>query len=99
MLGVSKQKWDGLPDDLKQAVQDAAAEVWSRTNEYADDHEKELKAREKLTAQGVEWLDDFPAADQRAFLDAASQTWLAAATEAGGEAPAFRERVLKAIGR
>jgi len=99
VLGVSKEKWDGLPDDLKQAVQDAAAAVWARTNEYTDDHQRELAAREKLVGQGVEWLDDFPAEDQRAFLDAAAETWLAAANEAGGEAPAFRDRVLKAIGR
>jgi len=78
VLGVSKQKWDGLPDDLKQAVRDAAAEVWSRTNEYADDHERELAARQKLVGQGVEWLDDFPPEDQRAFLDAAAETWAAA---------------------
>ncbi len=99
VLGVSEQKWTELPDDLKQAVQDAAADVWSRTNEYADDHEKELNARKKLVGQGMEWLDDFPAADQRAFLDAAAETWLAAAKDAGGEAPAYRDRVLTAIGR
>ena len=99
VLGVSKEKWDQLPDDLKQAVQDAAAAVWSRTNEYSDDHEKELEARRTLAGQGVEWLDDFSPTDQRAFLDAAAETWLASANEAGGEAPAYRARVLKAIGR
>ncbi len=99
VLGVSEEKWAELPDDLKQAVVDAAAETWSRTNEYTDDHENELNARQALADQGVEWLDDFPAADQRAFLDAAAETWLAAANEAGGEAPAYRARVLEAIGR
>ena len=99
MLGVSEEKWAELPDDLKQAVTDAAAETWSRTNEYTDDHQNELNARAALVEQGVQWLDDFPAADQRAFLDAAAETWLAAAEEAGGDAPAYRARVLEAIGR
>ncbi len=99
VLGVSQEKWAALPDDLQQAVTDAAAETWSRTNEYADDHENELNARANLGEQGVEWLDDFPAEDQRAFLDAAAETWLAAANEAGGKAPDYRARVLEAIGR
>jgi len=84
---------------MKQAATNAAAEVWKRTNEYSDDHAKEMKAREKLGTQGVKWLDDFSAEDRRAFLDAASQTWKATAESAGGNAPAYRERVLKAIGR
>ena len=58
-----------------------------------------IEARRKLESQGVDWLVDFSASDQRAFLDAAAETWKEAANEAGGEALNNRARILKAIGR
>ncbi len=99
VLGVSSKKWDSLPAKHKAAITDAANKVWNRTNEYSDDHERELAARKKLVSQGVTWLEDFPAADRKAFLDAVSVTWKELADEAGGAAPAYRQRVLKALGR
>ena len=47
----------------------------------------------------MDWLVDFSASDQRAFLDAAAETWKEAANDAGGDALNNRARILKAIGR
>ncbi len=99
VLGMSSKKWDGLSDAHKKAIQDAGQAAWDRTNTYAEDHAKELAAREKLEAQGVEWLDDFPAADRAAYIEAVNVTWEKLANEAGGDAPAYRKRVLAAMGR
>tara|TARA_Y100001934_G_scaffold279534_1_gene383628 strand:+ start:83 stop:1042 length:960 start_codon:yes stop_codon:yes gene_type:complete len=99
VLGMSSKKWDGLSDAHKKAIQDAGQAAWDRTNTYAEDHAKELAAREKLAAQGVKWLDDFPAADRAAYIEAVNVTWEKLADEAGGDAPAYRKRVLAAMGR
>jgi len=99
ILGMSSKKWDGLSDKHKAAIADAGKAIWDRTNQYGDDHEKELAARERLVKQGVTWLEDFPAADRRAYVDAVGETWRELAEEAGGKAPAYRQRMLTALGR
>jgi TRAP-type C4-dicarboxylate transport system substrate-binding protein len=99
ILGMSKTKWDTLSDKHKAAITDAGKMTWDRTNQYADDHENELAARKKLETQGVTWLEDFPAADREKFVEAVSVTWKELAEEAGGKAPEYRQRVLKALGR
>ena len=48
---------------------------------------------------GMEGFVSDWASDQRAFLDAAAETWKEAANDAGGEALNNRARILKAIGR
>lgn len=99
ILGMSADKWEQLPDAHKAAITKAGQDVWDRTNSYDDDHANELAARDKLQAQGVTWLEDFPAADRKQFIDAVAQTWEELAAEAGGNAPAYRQRVLQALGR
>ena len=47
----------------------------------------------------MEWLDDFPAADRAVYIEAVNVTWEKLANEAGGDAPAYRKRVLAAMGR
>lgn len=99
VLGVSARKWASLSDGNKAAITRAADKVWQRTNEYSDDHARELAAREKLVGDGMTWLDDFPAEDRKAFLDAVAVTWKEMAEAAGGAAPEYRQRVLQALGR
>jgi TRAP-type C4-dicarboxylate transport system substrate-binding protein len=99
VLGASKSAWDGLSDVERQAVRTAAERVWARTNEYSKAEEKEQAAREKLKAQGLEFVAPFSGEDRAAFLDAASSTWLEIAEDAGGKAPQYRKRILKVLGR
>lgn len=99
ILGMSEKKWAGLSDAHKKAITDAGDMIWQRTNQYDDDHQKELDARKKLQAQGVNWLEDFPAEDRKTYSDAVTVTWENLAKEAGGNALAYRKRVLKALGR
>ncbi|MGI9481595.1 MAG: TRAP transporter substrate-binding protein DctP [Hyphomicrobiales bacterium] len=99
VLGVSKKNWESLDDKYKSAITKAAGDVWARTNEYSDDHERELAARKKMVEAGVEWLEDFPEEDRKVFLEAVAETWEKMANEAGGAAPEYRQRILKALGR
>lgn len=99
VLGASKGAWDGLSDSEREAVSTAAARVWERTNEYSKAEENEQAARDKLAEQGIEFLEPFSDEDRAKFLDAASQTWLAMAEEAGGKAPEYRQRILDVLGR
>ena len=89
----------GVKGSYKNAVKSAAEELFKRSTDYTDDEANEIEARRKLESQGVDWLVDFSASDQRAFLDAAAETWKEAANDAGGDALNNRARILKAIGR
>ena len=97
ILGMSEKKWASLSPAHQKAITDAGKAIWDRTNHYADDHEKELAARKKLVSQGITWLEDFPAADRKAYTDAVKVTWKDLAEEAGGKAPEYRQRLVKAM--
>jgi hypothetical protein len=43
--------------------------------------------------------DDYSNEDRAAFVGAVTEIWAELAEEAGGNAPAYRERVLTALGR
>lgn len=99
VIGVETGRWEETDPAIREAITTAAADLWDRTNQYDEDFEKELAAREELAAQGVVWGPDFPEEDRALFLDAVSGTWAMLAEEAGGNAPSYRERVLTALGR
>lgn len=99
VLGVSEGAWNGLDDSERSAVTTAAERVWARTNEYSQAEEKENEARQKLSEQGIEFLNEFSDEDRNAFLIAASDTWKSMAEDAGGKAPEYRQRILDVLGR
>ncbi|MEM1129215.1 MAG: TRAP transporter substrate-binding protein DctP [Pseudomonadota bacterium] len=99
VLGVNEDARGSLTDGEREAVTEAAAQVWGRTNAYDAAEENEQAARAALAEKGVEFLEDFSDADRSAFLEAASETWADLAEEAGGNAPQYRERILNVLGR
>ena len=99
VLGVSEGAWNGLDDSERSAVTTAAERVWARTNEYSQAEERENAARQKLSEQGIEFLNEFSDEDRNAFLIAASDTWKSMAEDAGGKAPEYRQRILDVLGR
>lgn len=99
VLGANQSAWDKLSAEEQQAVSTAAANVWDRTNQYDAAEQKESDARAKLEEQGIEFLDAFSDEDRSAFLDAASETWETLAKDAGGNALAYRQRILDVLGR
>lgn len=99
VIGVATDRWKATDDKVKTAIAKAAEDLWNRTNEYEDDLKRELKAREKLVEGGIVWGEDFPKGDRELFVSSVTKVWKMLAEEAGGAAPAYRERVLKALGR
>lgn len=99
VIGVATDKWDATDDATKAAIATAADALWERTNQYEDDFERELAAREQLVADGVTWGEDFSQEDRDLFVSNVTEIWAELAEEAGGNAPAYRERVLTALGR
>ncbi|MEM8663741.1 MAG: TRAP transporter substrate-binding protein DctP [Pseudomonadota bacterium] len=94
---VHKASWDGLPDDLKSGVMTAMDTLQEASFDFAKDVEAEAAARKSTAEMGVTWYDGFSAEDQAAIREAALETWAALAQEAGGNAPAYREKVLQAL--
>ena len=99
VIGVATERWKETDEFTKTAITTAADALWDRTNQYEDDFKNELKAREKLVEGGIVWGDDFPKEDRDIFVSSVTETWKMLAEEAGGNAPAYRARVLKALGR
>jgi len=99
VLGVSTKRWNSTDEKIKSAITTSAKAMWDRTNQYDDDYEREIAARGNMVKAGVEWLDDFPKEDRTLFIGAVSESWKILADEAGGQAPEYRQRVLKALGR
>jgi len=95
-IGVETGRWDATDPEIKSAITDAADALWERTNQYDQDFERELAAREAL---GITWGEDFPESDRAEFLTAVAETWQMLAEEAGGNALEYRQRVLTALGR
>ena len=99
VIAVNDEAWYSLPEDLQQVVLDATEAMYERTQDFTNDEAEEAAARERLAGDGVTWLGEFPEQDRLAFLEAAAETWAELAEEAGHPAPAYRTRVLEAIGR
>ncbi|MCR8826669.1 TRAP transporter substrate-binding protein DctP [Pseudosulfitobacter koreensis] len=98
-LGVSDALWESTDPEIRDAITQAADDLWDRTNQYDADIENEMAARESLAEEGIVWSEDFPESDRALFVEAVSETWKMLAEEAGGNALDYRERMLTALGR
>jgi|TARA_B100000768_G_scaffold168641_1_gene173639 TRAP-type C4-dicarboxylate transport system substrate-binding protein len=99
VIGVATDRWEKTEDNVKLAIANAAEDLWNRTNHYEDDFERELAARKSLVEGGVTWGEDFSQEDRNLFVGSVTKIWKTLADEAGGNAPAYRQRVLDALGR
>lgn len=97
VIGVATDRWEATDDKVKAAITKAADDLWERTNQYEKDLEREMLARDTLAEGGVVWGEDFSDADRALVVSSMTETWKQLAEEAGGNAPAYRERVLKAL--
>jgi TRAP-type C4-dicarboxylate transport system substrate-binding protein len=99
VIGVSADRWEKTDDTVKVAISEAAEDLWVRTNQYEADYQRELDARAMLSDQGIVWGEDFSDEDRQMFVSSVTEIWAELAEEAGGNAPAYRDRVLEALGR
>lgn len=96
-LMAHKAKWAALPADLKKGFMDAVAELEKVSFNFDGDVATEKASREKLQSQGVTFHPVLGAADKAALRKSALETWDVLAKETGGDAIAWRQRVLDAL--
>jgi TRAP-type C4-dicarboxylate transport system substrate-binding protein len=96
-LMANKAKWAALPADLKKGFQEAVTELERVSFNFDGDVATEKAAREKLVSQGVTWHPALSAADRTALRNSALTTWDVLAKETGGDAVAYRQRILDAL--
>lgn len=96
-LLAHKGKWAALPADLKKGFMEAVTELERVSFNFDGDAAAEKAAREKLQSQGVSFLPVLPATDRNALRKSALETWDMLAKETGGEAIAYRQRILQAL--
>ena len=96
-LLAHKGKWAALPADLKKGFNEAVAELEKVSFNFDGDAAAEKSAREKLQSQGVTFHPVMPAADRAALRKSALETWDVLAKETGGDAIAYRQRILQAL--
>ncbi|WP_050528586.1 TRAP transporter substrate-binding protein DctP [Pseudorhodobacter aquimaris] len=99
VIGVATDRWEATDETVKAAITKAADDLWDRTNQYEKDLQLEMDARQTLADGGVVWGEDFSDEDRALVVSSMTETWAQLAEEAGGNAPAYRERVLDALGR
>jgi TRAP-type C4-dicarboxylate transport system substrate-binding protein len=94
---ANRAKWAALDAELKAKIGEALSALEAASFQFDSDAEAETAARAALTADGVTWHPPLPEADKAAVRAAAVKTWATLATEAGGDAAAYRERILKLL--
>jgi len=98
-LVVTNAAWEALPEELQQVVEKVTADVQQETLGVYLAGTFDSEAREELATLGLKPLDAYSEADQKAFQEAAVQTWEEMAKEAGEAALANKEKILNALGQ
>ena len=96
-LLAHKGKWAALPPDLKKGFNEAVVELEKVSFNFDGDVSGEKAAREKLVSQGSTFYPPLSAVDQKALRSSALETWDVLAKETGGDAVAYRQRLLQAL--
>jgi len=96
-LMAHKAKWAALPADLKKGFNDAVIELEKVSFDFDGDTQAEKQARDKLVSQGSTFYPALSGADLNALRKSALETWDVLAKETGGDAIAYRQRVLDAL--
>lgn len=97
-IGVANAKWAALDPSIRQVLTEEGQWLWQRSLDDALDA-KSMDALDKTTLDStdIKLLPPFPAEERRMFNDAIIKIWAEQAAKIGKLAPAWRERVLKAM--
>ncbi|WGF87846.1 TRAP transporter substrate-binding protein DctP [Marinivivus vitaminiproducens] len=90
---VSQRAWDDLPEDIQAILMEEAQAVAKETADAFLSGEFEKSEGIRYDELGGEMIEPFPEADQKAFTEAALQTWEADATALGEPASGNYERL------
>ena len=90
-------RWRSLSNDNRQMLTQAVAAMETRSARFDQDAADDEAARERLRGQGVTFHGSFSEADQTALRTAAIATWETLMREAGGQGPAWKARIERAL--
>jgi TRAP-type C4-dicarboxylate transport system substrate-binding protein len=97
-LAVNKAAWDKLPADLQAVVSEAGKWLTEKSLAEARTSTLEADIGKQLIAGGFSIHDEgFPAADRRAYYEAASTMWAEKVKALGPEAEAYRNAVVQKL--
>ncbi len=97
-IGVGNAKWASLDPAVRQVVTEEGLWLWQRSLDVAlDAGAMDALDKATLDTTDIKLLPPFPAEERKMFNDAIIKIWEEQAAKVGKRAPAWRERVLKAM--
>jgi len=90
-------RFRALSAENRQLLTQAVAATEQRSARFEQDAADDEAARERLRGQGVTFHGTFSEADQAALRTAAIATWETLMREAGGQGPAWKARIERAL--
>jgi TRAP-type C4-dicarboxylate transport system substrate-binding protein len=97
IMMANQARWRALPAENRQMMTQAVTAMEGRSARFAQDATDDEAARERLRGQGVTFHGTFSEADQQAIRRAAIATWEMLMREAGGQGPAWKARIERAL--
>jgi TRAP-type C4-dicarboxylate transport system substrate-binding protein len=97
IIMANQARWRALSADNRQVVTQATAAMEQRSARFEQDAADDEASRERLRGQGVTFHGTFSEADQQALRTAAIATWETLMREAGGQGPAWKQRIERAL--
>lgn len=91
-------RWRALSNENRQMLTEAVRAMEGRSAQFDKDAQDDEAARERLRGMGVTFHGTFTEAEQNAIRTAALGTWDTLMREAGGQGPAWRQRIQAALG-
>ncbi len=94
---ANQARWRALSADNRSLLTAAVTAMEGRSARFEQDATDDEAARERLRGQGVTFHGTFSDADQTALRRAAIATWETLMREAGGQGPAWKQRIERAL--
>jgi len=97
IIMANQARWRALSADNRSLLTAAVTAMEARSARFEQDATDDEAARERLRGQGVTFHGSFSEADQTALRRAAIATWETLMREAGGQGPAWKQRIERAL--
>jgi TRAP-type C4-dicarboxylate transport system substrate-binding protein len=94
---ANQARWRALSSENRQILTQATAAMEQRSARFEQDTADDETARERLRGQGVTFHGTLTEAEQQALRTAAIGTWETLMREAGGQGPAWKQRIERAL--
>jgi TRAP-type C4-dicarboxylate transport system substrate-binding protein len=94
---ANQARWRALSEENRRLLMQAVAATEQRSTRFEEDVAADEAARERLRGQGVTFHGTLTDEEQQAIRRAAIATWESLMREAGGQGPAWKQRIEQAL--